>query len=150
MIEKKHLGVYGLVINEDKILLIKKVNGPYDGKLDLPGGSIEFGERPEDALKREFKEEVGIDLVNYELIDADSITFKWKYNEDVLNWQHIGIFYNILDYSGDVRKNINIDSVNDDSLGADFYNIKGLNKAQLSYITIMILEKMGYKINEMD
>ncbi len=33
-----HIGVYGLITENDQILLIKKVGGPYDGKLDLPGG----------------------------------------------------------------------------------------------------------------
>lgn len=44
MKEFKHLGVYGLVLNEGKILLVRKKGGPYDGKLDLPGGTIEFCE----------------------------------------------------------------------------------------------------------
>ena len=44
MKEHRHYGVYGLVIENDKILLINKVTGPYDGKLDLPGGSFEFGD----------------------------------------------------------------------------------------------------------
>lgn len=39
MKEYKQLGAYGLVISEGKILLIKKSGGPYDGKLDLPGGN---------------------------------------------------------------------------------------------------------------
>ena len=34
----KHLGAYGLIIKDEKIVLIKKVGGPYNGKLDLPGG----------------------------------------------------------------------------------------------------------------
>ena len=45
MKEHKHLGVYGLIIKDDKILLINIITGPYDGKLDLPGGTIEFIER---------------------------------------------------------------------------------------------------------
>ena len=53
--EYKQLGSYGLVVNDNKILLIKKNGGPYDGKLDLPGGTIDFNERPSDALVREFK-----------------------------------------------------------------------------------------------
>lgn len=52
MIENKHLGAYGIVIKDEKILLIKKCRGPYLGKLDLPGGTVEFCERVEDALKR--------------------------------------------------------------------------------------------------
>ena len=46
MKEFKQLGSYGLVINDNKILLIKKSGGPYDGKLDLLGGTIEFCESP--------------------------------------------------------------------------------------------------------
>ena len=37
-----HLGSYGVIIRDNKILLIKKNGGPYDGKLDLPGGTIDF------------------------------------------------------------------------------------------------------------
>ena len=71
MKEYKQLGAYGIVIKGDKILLIKKFGGPYNEKLDLPGGTIEFCEKPEEALKRELMEEVGIDITNYQLFDAD-------------------------------------------------------------------------------
>ena len=48
--EHKHLGCYGLLMEGNKILLIKKKTGPYDGLLDLPGGSLDFGETPEATL----------------------------------------------------------------------------------------------------
>ena len=78
MKEFKQLGAYGLIIQDGKILLIKKFGGPYDGKLDLPGGTIEFYERPEEALKRELIEEVGIEVVDCQLFDADSVAFEWQ------------------------------------------------------------------------
>lgn len=65
MKEHKHIGVYGLIIENNNIALIKKCNGPYTGKLDLPGGSFEFGETPEETLKRELKEETGIDCKEF-------------------------------------------------------------------------------------
>ena len=46
----KHLGSYGLILDNDNIVLIKKHGGPYNGKLDLPGGTIEFGETPEEFV----------------------------------------------------------------------------------------------------
>lgn len=147
MKEFKQLGAYGLIIKDDKILLIKKFGGPYDGKLDLPGGTIEFCERPEDALKRELMEEVGILVVDYKLFDADSVSFEWQYKEEVLvKVHHTGIFFTVLDFNNEIKKEVNIDKNNDDSLGADFFDIKKLSKNELSNIAIMELEKLGYEI----
>lgn len=147
MKEYRHLGVYGLIIKDRKIVLIKKHGGPYDGKLDLPGGTIEFGETPEETLKRELLEEIGIEVTDYELFDAGSVTFLWNYKEDeTLNHQHIGIFYKVNNYNNEIKKEVEIDSQNDDSLGADFYEIDKLKKEELSEIAILELEKLGYTL----
>lgn len=148
MKQLKHLGAYGLIIKDNNIVLIKKVGGPYDGKLDLPGGTIEWGETPEKTLIRELKEEVGIDVINYELFDANSITIEWNHKQEKINTHHLGIFYKILDYKNDILENINIDEINDDSLGANFYNISELSKSDLSEIAKLELEKLGYKLND--
>lgn len=147
MKEFKQLGMYGLVVKDNRILLIRKKGGPYDGKLDLPGGTIEFCERPVESLKRELMEEVGIEVKKYELFDSDSVAFEWNYREDIIvKVHHIGIFYKVLDYNNDIKKDVIIDDVNDDSLGADFYEISNLMKNELSAIAIMELEKLGYKL----
>ena len=147
MKEMKHLGAYGLIIKDNKVLLIKKFGGPYNGKLDLPGGTIEFGERPEDALKRELMEEVGIEVVDYQLFDADSVFFDWQVKEDVLaKVHHIGIFFKVLNYNNEIKKEVEVNDVNDDSLGADFFDISKLSKDELSAIAILELEKLGYKL----
>jgi mutator protein MutT len=62
-------GVYGVAMNEGKMLLIRQKSGPYAGKFDFPGGGIEFGETPEQALHREFKEELGMEFDSLQLID---------------------------------------------------------------------------------
>lgn len=143
----KQLGTYGLIIQNKRILLIDKFGGPYDGKLDLPGGTIEFGERPEEALKRELMEEVGIEVVDYQLLYADSVSFEWQFKPDVLiKVHHIGIFFNVLNYNNEIKRDVAVDDVNDDSLGAQFYDIKSLHRNQLSAIAILVLEKLGYKI----
>ena len=124
----KHLGAYGLIIKDEKIVLIKKVGGPYNGKLDLPGGTIEWGETPEQTLIRELNEEVGIDVIKYELFDANSIIFEWIHKEELERGHHLGIFYKVLDYNNELLEDIKIDEKNDDSLGAKFYEIDKLKK----------------------
>lgn len=143
----RHLGTYGIYIKDGKILLVDKCCGPYDGKLDLPGGSIEFCERPNEALIREFKEEVGIDITEYELLDVDSVNVIWNYNDMIIDVHHIGIFYRIINYDNEIKKVIDIDKQNDDSKGADFYEISKLKKEELSAIVILELEKLGYNID---
>lgn len=148
MKEYKQLGAYGLIIKNNKILLIKKNGGPYDGKLDLPGGTIEFSERPSEALKREIIEETGISIEKYELFDADSVSFDWKFTDDVLvKVHHTGIFYKVSKCKNEIKKEIKIDEINDDSLGSDFYEISKLSSNDLSAIALMELEKLGYKLN---
>ena len=62
---KKHFGVYGVCLQEGKLLCIKKTRGPYQHRFDLPGGSQELGEGLTETLKREVLEETGYMLSQY-------------------------------------------------------------------------------------
>ena len=146
MKEYKQLGTYGLIIKDNKILLIHKNGGPYNGKLDLPGGTIEFLERPIETLKRELIEEVGIEVIKAELFDAEAVSFEWLYNKEIIKVHHVGIFYKVLTYKNDIKNKIAIDEINDDSLGAEFFSINKLKRDELSKIAIIELEKLGYKL----
>ena len=54
---KHHFGVYGVCLQEGKLLCIEKTRGPYQNRFDLPGGSQELGEGLTETLKREVLEE---------------------------------------------------------------------------------------------
>ncbi|MBR6807585.1 MAG: NUDIX hydrolase [Clostridia bacterium] len=54
--------VAGVVVKEGKVLLARHTYGGGAGMLIIPGGFVEFGESPQDALKREFLEETGISV----------------------------------------------------------------------------------------
>jgi len=52
--------VTGVVIKDGKVLLARHTYGGGAGLLIIPGGYVEFGESPQDALKREFLEETNV------------------------------------------------------------------------------------------
>jgi ADP-ribose pyrophosphatase YjhB (NUDIX family) len=59
----------GLVVDdEDRVLLAKRANDPFAGKWDLPGGFLEEGEHPLDGLRRELREEAGIEVGDERLL----------------------------------------------------------------------------------
>lgn len=64
--EKKHVKVAAaLLFNNGKIFATKRGESPYPyvaHKYEFPGGKIEAGERGEDAVKRELKEELDLDV----------------------------------------------------------------------------------------
>lgn len=66
--EKPSLAVDAIVIDGDKILLIKRGKEPWKGMLAFPGGFVEQGEDPEVAVIRELKEECGLDGVVEKLV----------------------------------------------------------------------------------
>lgn len=68
-----------ILLNEkDEILLVRRKIEPKKGFWDFPGGFIEFGESIEVSVKREIKEELGINLKNikYFISIPDIYTYK--------------------------------------------------------------------------
>lgn len=64
--QKVFAAVKAIIIKDNKFLIIKEIinNKPI---WDLPGGKIEYGETPYDTLRREIKEEIGLEIKKYQL-----------------------------------------------------------------------------------
>jgi ADP-ribose pyrophosphatase YjhB (NUDIX family) len=56
------VGVGAVVVRDGRALLIKRGHEPRKGEWSLPGGLIELGESLADALRREVREEAGLDV----------------------------------------------------------------------------------------
>lgn len=105
------------ILDNDKVLLIRWGNnkGSWSGKWTVPGGKIEYGEKIEDAVKREAKEETGLDVEIVKLINID---------EAIMGQEKHYIFLNYLCkiISGEARS------------GSDAVDIKWFTKKELDTI----------------
>lgn len=54
------VGVGAVVMDGDRVLLIKRGHAPLKGQWSLPGGGVEIGETLEEAIAREVLEETGL------------------------------------------------------------------------------------------
>ncbi len=61
-----------VIVQNGKALITKRGAEPEKGRYDIPGGFIEVGESPIDAVKRELREELGIevDVTNADYVSA--------------------------------------------------------------------------------
>ena len=67
----KTLRVVAAVIHaEGKVFATQRGYGEYKDGWEVPGGKIEVGETPEDAVRREIREELDTDISVEELIDT--------------------------------------------------------------------------------
>ena len=69
------VGVGGVVIHRQRALLIRRGCEPLKGQWSIPGGMLELGEELAEGVRRELKEETGLDVEPLEIVAAfDRIT----------------------------------------------------------------------------
>ena len=142
VVKNCHIGSYGVIIENEKIVLIRKARGGYKGKLDLPGGGIEHIESPIVALHRELLEESGVIVQEEILLDVFSNNIVWEVDDELTeDLHHLGIIYQVK-VIGKLKKEP--DGI--DSLGSNWYEINKLNSSELTPFARMTLEKLGYKL----
>src|SRR5262249_15033497 len=67
--EKPIIGVGGVVIEGEQVLLIRRGTEPLLGQWSIPGGTLELGETLVEGTQRELKEETGLSVRVLELIE---------------------------------------------------------------------------------
>lgn len=131
-------GVYGIIAISNKLLVIRKNEGPYINRYDLPGGSLQEGEPLRHAVSRELEEETGLKILNAKQLGTVSFRYPWQYQN--YNWnEHVCVFYHVDEYSGVPLTDVN-QFVGQDSLGANWIDIESINLENSSPLVLKAKE----------
>jgi 8-oxo-dGTP diphosphatase len=68
--ERPVIGVGGVLIHNDRALLVRRAAEPLRGQWSIPGGTLELGETLAEGVARELKEETGVEVRVGELIEV--------------------------------------------------------------------------------
>lgn len=143
-----HFGVYGVSIQDGKLLCIFKNSGSYQNRFDLPGGSQETGEGLTETLVREVFEETGQKVRQYShprIYDA----FVQPVNQTVCT-HHVFALYTVeLENEVNDIPSFVIDGAND-SDGTAWVSLSELNESNSSPLILKVLEERDSKKTAME
>ncbi|WP_394618119.1 NUDIX hydrolase [Lentzea sp. JNUCC 0626] len=91
------LAAYAVSISNDRVLLVRASSPFGEGHWLLPGGAVEHGEDPIDAVVREVAEETGCTGVVEQLLGVDSrvVPAEERHMPEKGVHQNIGVFYQV-------------------------------------------------------
>jgi len=123
------LGVGAVVLRQGRILLVRRGVEPSRGKFSIPGGVVEVGEDPEEAVIRELAEETGLvgkvmglyGIYKYIEVDEEG---RFRYHFILLDY--------LIDAVGEPR-------ASSDALEAGFYEIDDALRMDLTETTRQLL-----------
>lgn len=134
-IKKCHraFGVYGICVQDGKLLVINKNGGPYKNRYDLPGGSLEEAESLSVAMKREFLEETGFKIEIIKNIGVIDFILPWEWKE-FTDVHHICVYYLVKIIGGESIEPVQFEG--QDSLGAVWVSEQDINENNSSPLVL--------------
>ena len=104
--QRLRVAAYGLCLQDERVLLARYVSPDATVRhWTLPGGRVEHGEDPYDAVVREVAEETGYRVRVEQLLGVDSRPQRVDWDGPVV-FQAIGIFYRVRITGGQLRNEV--------------------------------------------
>ena len=77
--QTQRISCYAVIVDSEQLLLVRVSGSDLEskGRWTLPGGGIDFGEHPDEAVVREVREETGFAIEAKKLLHVDSNVFEY-------------------------------------------------------------------------
>lgn len=134
------LAAYAVCIEDRRVLLAHHVPPEGASNWTLPGGRVEQGEDPFDAVIREVAEETGCAAVVDRLLGVDSRVIPAAAARAGVEHQNVGIFYQVRITGGRLRPEPNGDIA--DSVWTPVSDVTGLRRSSLVDIGLALAEAL--------
>ena len=106
--ERPIVGVGAVIVDEGKVLLVKRKYEPLKGQWSLPGGVVESGETLDSCVAREMREETGLEVEIGPVIDVfDRIT---RDGEGRVRYHYVLVDYLCWPSDGTLRPGSDVDA----------------------------------------
>jgi len=103
------IGVGAVIVDDGRVLLVRRGTEPLKGEWSVPGGMLELGEKLRDGVRREVLEETGLVVEPGEVLDVfDSI-----FNDDAgrTEYHYVLIDYLCRPVSGEAKAGTDVSEV---------------------------------------
>lgn len=131
--ENPIIGVGGIVLKNESMLLVKRGNPPNRGQWGVPGGCLELGETLKEGVAREVREECGIEIQVGELFDIFEIIEKDA--RGVMEFHYV-----LLDFMAEHKSGI--PASGDDADACSFIPLKSICNYDLTPGVVELLKRM--------
>ena len=106
--ERPIVGVGAVVVDEGKVLLIRRRFEPLKGQWSLPGGAVELGETLEESIAREMLEETGLEVEVGPVIEVFDRIMKDAANR--VEYHYVLVDYLCWPIAGELRAGSDVDA----------------------------------------